>query len=333
MSLSRRQHFRSIALRSPFWLAALSPLCLASQVQAAGTLAGTPIENTASASYDDGGTTITVDSNTVSLIVDEILDIVVTSADPGDVTVRPGEADAILSFSVTNGGNGPEAVVLTIDPNVTGDDFDPDAVTLFIDTDGNGSYDAGTDTLYDAGAPPVLNPDETITVFILGDIPAGAADGDRSETELTGTAATGSGTPGTVFAGQGEGGGDAVVGSTGATDSDSGFYAVLDADIDLTKTATILDPFGGATQVPGSVITYRLTAETTGSGTLGNVVITDAIPDDTTYVDESITLDSTGLTDSADSDAGAFDGAGIAVTLGTVAGGATNIIEFQVVID
>ena len=62
-------------------------------------------------------------------------------------------------------------------------------------------------------------------------------------------------------------------------------------------------------------------------------MITDAIPADTTYVDESITLDSTGLTDTADADAGTYDGSGIAVTLGTVAGGTTNIIEFQVVID
>ena len=333
MSLGQRQKFRSIALHSPLWLAALSPLCLASQVQAAGTLAGTPIENTASASYDDGGTTVTVDSNTVSLIVDEILDIAVTSADPGDISVRPNESDAVLSFTVTNGGNGPEAVVLAVDPNMAGDDFDPDSVTFFIDTDGNGSYDAGTDTLYNAASPPVLSPDETITVFILGDIPTGAADGERSEVQLTGTAATGSGTPGTVFAGQGEGGGDAVVGSTGATDDDSGFYAVIDATLDLTKSATVLDPFGGSTQIPGSVITYRLTAETTGSGSIDNVVITDAIPGDTTYVDESITLDSAGLTDATDADAGIFDGTEIAVTLGTVAGGTTNIIEFQVVID
>lgn len=276
---------------------------------------------------------MTVDSNTVSMIVDEILDIAVTSADPGDVTARPNESDAVLSFTVTNGGNGLEAVVLTIDPNMTGDDFDPDAVTFFIDTDGSGSYDAGSDTLYNAGSPPVLDPDETITVFILGDIPIGAADGERSEVQLTGTAATGSGAPGTVFAGQGEGGGDAVVGSTGAADNDSGFYAILDTSLNLTKSATVRDPFGGNAQVPGSVITYRLTAETTGSGTIDNVVITDTIPDDTSYVDESITLDSSGLTDIADADAGMFDGTEIAVTLGSVAGGTTKIIEFQVVID
>lgn len=332
MSICRRQYSKSTAWRLPVWLGALSPLFLASAANAVGTPAGTPIENTATASYDDGGSTVTVDSNTVSLIVDELLDIAVTWADPGDVTAAPDEDDVVLAFTVTNGGNGPEPVVLTVDPNRAGDDFDPDAVTLFVDTDGNGVYDAGTDTLYNAGSPPVLAADESITVFILGDMPS-ATDGERSEVLLTGTAATGSGAPGTVFAGQGEGGGDAVVGSTGATDDDSGFYAIIDADLDLTKSATVLDPFGGATQVPGAVITYRLLAEATGSGSLANVTITDAIPADTTYVDDSITLDGTALTDATDADAGAYDGSAISVALGTIAGGSSNIIEFQVVID
>lgn len=332
MSICRRQYSKSTAWRLPVWLSALSPLFLASAASAAGTPAGTPIENTATASYDDGGSTVTVDSNTVSLIVDELLDIAVTWADPGDVTAAPDEDDVVLAFTVTNGGNGPEPVVLTIDHNRAGDDFDPDAVTLFVDTDGNGVYDAGTDTLYNAGSPPVLAADESITAFILGDMPS-AADGERSEVLLTGTAATGSGAPGTVFAGQGEGGGDAVVGSTGASDDDSGFYAIVDADLDLTKSATVVDPFGGATQVPGAVVTYRLVAEATGSGSLANVTITDSIPADTTYVDDSITLDGTALTDATDADAGAYDGSAISVALGTIAGGSSNIIEFQVVID
>ena len=302
-------------------------------LHAAGTPAGTPIQNTASATYDDGGTTITVDSNTVTLVVDEILDIAVTSADPGDVVTSPGETNAVLSYTVTNGGNGPEPALLTGDPNIAGDDFDPDAISIFIDTDGNGNYDAGTDTLYDPTTPPVLAGDETITVFILGDIPAAAADTERGEVSLTATAATGSGTPGTVFAGQGEGGANAVVGSTGSTAVDSGFYVIVDADLDLTKTATVADQFGGTSQIPGATITYQLTSEATGTGSLANVVITDAIPADTTYVTNSITLDGAPLTDIADADAGAFDGSGITVTLGTVTAGTTNIVEFQVVID
>ena len=124
-----------------------------------------------------------------------------------------------------------------------------------------------------------------------------------------------------------------MVGSTGATDVDSGFYVIVDANLNLTKTATVVDQFGGTSQTPGATITYQLTSEATGTGSLANVVITDAIPTDTTYVTNSITLDGAPLTDIADADAGEFDGSGITVTLGTVAAGTINIVEFQVVID
>lgn len=301
---------------------------------AAGTPAGTSIDNTATATYDDGsGGTTSVDSNEVTIVVDEILNVAVTWADPGDVSVSPGENGAVLSFTVTNAGNGDEPILLSVDPNIGGDDFDPDAFSLYIDSNGNGVYDAGTDTVYDPANPPDFAPDETIAVFILGDIPAGVGDSDRSEVELTATAQTGSGTPGTVFAGQGAGGSDAVVGATGATANDSGFYAVVNAAITFTKAASVADPFGGTTQVPGSIVTFTLTASVTGSGALNNVVVTDPIPTDTTYQAGTITLDSGALTDGADADAGEFDGSQIAVDLGTVTAGTTHIIEFQVEID
>lgn len=302
---------------------------------AAGTLAGTTIENTASASYDGpGGATVSIDSNSVELVVDEILDVDVVSNDPGDVGVAPNEDDSVLTFTVTNGGNGPEPMVLAANASLGGDDFDPDATSIFIDGNGNGSYDAGVDTAYNAASPPSLDPDESIVVFILGDIPGSVGDGDRSEVGLTATAQTGSGVPGTVFAGAGEGGSNAVVGATGASDDDSGFYAAVVALIALVKSAVIADPFGGATQVPGSTITYTLVSSVTGSGSLPNVVISDSIPADTSYVAGSITLDGGRLTDSAgDADAGSYDGSAIAVDLGTVAAGTSNTITFQVVID
>ncbi|MEQ9662347.1 MAG: hypothetical protein RLN87_07360, partial [Parasphingopyxis sp.] len=104
---------------------------------AAGTLAGTTIENTASASYDGpGGATVSIDSNSVELVVDEILDVDVVSNDPGDVGVAPNEDDSVLTFTVTNGGNGPEPMVLAANASLGGDDFDPDATSIFID--GNG---------------------------------------------------------------------------------------------------------------------------------------------------------------------------------------------------
>ena len=45
---------------------------------------------------------------------------------------------------------------------------------------------------------------------------------------------------------------------------------------------------------------------------------------------EWVTLDDAALTDDADTDAGAFDGTGIAVALADVAGAATRTIRFKV---
>ncbi|MEM8918746.1 MAG: hypothetical protein AAGE37_07785 [Pseudomonadota bacterium] len=318
-------------------LAAASALLVAvSPAHAVGTVAGTDIVNVAQASYDDGGGgTITVDSNPVTITVDELLDVTVDSVDAGDVPVNPGATSQVLTFQVTNTGNGNEDFTLSADTARTGDDFDTVFEQIVLDTNDNGVYDPGVDTIYTPGTnDPSLAADESITVFLLSEIPAAANDTERAEVELSAVAVTGSGTPGTTFAGQGDGGGDAVVGSTGADAGDSGFFVVQVADVALVKSATIVDPFGGTEAVPGATITYQLVVTTSGTGILNNLSIADDIPNDTTYVTESITLEGGAVTDSgADADEGSFDGTQIAVALGNVSGGQTRTITFQVTID
>ena len=326
----------SFARRNMAYLAAASVLFMGtSSAHAAGTLAGTDIVNVAQASYDGPGGTVTVDSNPVTITVDELLDVTVVSGDPGDVATTPGATTQVTTYQVTNTGNGSEAFTLAADTAKTGDDFDTTFEQIVLDTNNNGVYDVGVDTVYAAGTnDPVLAADESVRVFILSTIPATANDTERAEVELSATAVTGSGTPGTTFAGQGDGGGDAVVGSTGADGADSGFFVIQVADVALVKSATIVDPFGGTEAVPGATITYQIVATTSGSGSLTNLTIADDVPHDTTYVSESITLESAALTDSnADADEGSFDGTQIAVALGTIASGQTRTITFQVTID
>ncbi len=333
--------------RSPIVLCAGRRLALAvgmaslalgsATAQAAGTIAGTDIVNVAQATYDvaGGGAPVTIDSNRVIIKVDELLDISVVSSDPGDVTTAPGLAAQVLTYSITNTGNGTEAFALAADTAKPGDEFDAGFEQIALDTNGNGIYDAGVDTIYTAGTnDPVLEPDESATVFILSTTPSDTGDADRAEIALSATAVTGSGTPGDIFAGLGDGGGDAVAGTSGATGQDSGFFLVQVAEIMLVKSATVIDPFGGAEPVPGATIVYQLVATTTGTGSLANLTIADNIPDYTTYKAESITLEGTAVTDdSADADAGSFDGEAIAVALGTVPGGQTRTITFQVTIN
>ncbi|QPQ56204.1 hypothetical protein IC614_02460 [Allosphingosinicella flava] len=303
---------------------------------AQGTAAGTQIDNKATATYDTGNGATTVDSNTVSLRVDELLNVTVASADTGNVQVTPGATNRVLRFTVTNSGNGSEAFRLSASGTVGGDDFNPTVTSIVLDTNNNGVYDSGVDTVYVAGSnDPVLAADGSIRVFVLATIPAGAANGDEGIVELTATANTGSGTPGTTFAGQGQGGGDAIVGATSATATDEGTYAVSQATVAITKSATVVDPFGGATLVPGSIITYRLSTTVSGSGSLANLRVSDIVPAGTTYEAGSITLDGAALTDATGDDTGSYTSGTrtVLVSLGTVAAGTTHEVTFDVEVD
>jgi uncharacterized repeat protein (TIGR01451 family) len=303
--------------------------------QAAHTQAGTIINNNATATYDlpTGGQS-TVTSNTVSLTVDELLDVSVASTDGGDVSVSPGATGQILTYRVTNAGNGGEAFRLTARDNGGGDDFDPSVTSIVLDSNGNGTYDPGIDTVYVSGSnDPVLAPDGSAIVFVLSSIPAGATNAQRGRVDLIAVAATGSGAPGTTFAGQGQGGGNAVVGATGADAEDDGYYAVAAASVSFVKSATVTDPFNGTSRVPGSIITYSLVATVSGSGSLANLHIADGIPAGSTFQPGSIRLDGNGLSDAADADAGEFTGTGIAVRLGSVSAGTTRTVTFQTKID
>jgi uncharacterized repeat protein (TIGR01451 family) len=302
---------------------------------AAGTNAGTTISNTATASYTDpGGTAKTIDSNTVDIKVDELINAVVDATDPGDVQTVPGATGQVLTYTITNTGNGNETFSLNANASVGGDQFNPTGVQIFIDNPTAGTpgvYDPGVDTLYTPGSnDPTIAPDASVTVFVVTTTPSGVADGDKGIVEFTATSTTGTGTPGTSFAGQGDGGTDAVIGTTGGDGQDSATFVVQNATIALAKTATVLDPFGGSETVPGSIITYSLVATITGSGTLTGVAIGDNIPASTTYQAGTLTLQGGGLTDAADADAGAFTGSAINVNLGNVTGGNTRTVTFKV---
>lgn len=319
--------FRGTATAIAVSLCAYAPFA-----NAGGVSAGTLIENTASASYDNGSETITVPSNTVSVKVDELLDVTLTSLDPGPISTAPGSE--VLTFEVTNTGNGPEAFTLTANPAVAGNDFDTTVDGIAIDTNGNGTYDPGVDEILTGPeTTPELGVDEAVTVFVLVTVPNTVTDGDTSDVDLLAEAVTGTGAPGTVFARQGTDNSDAIVGSTGADANAIGSLIIGLTEVDLTKSASVLDPFGGTGIVPGATITYTIVAQVSGTGSVADLVVTDAAPADTTYVAGTLTLDGSSLTDAADADEGEADAAGISVDLGTVAGGTSHSITFDVTID
>ena len=329
-----------ITLRAGAASIAFAVMALPTASHAAGTLAGSTISNTASASYDNGGGTTTITSNPVDIKVDELLDVTVAGTDPGDVATTPGAVQKdYLTFTVTNNGNGDEAFVLGTIATNGGDDYDPTNVKIYIDSDGDGKLDPTKDTLYTPGtSDPVIQPDQSITVFVLVDTPGTVVDGNRAEVVLTAESKTvrdngNNNTPGFSMAGLGTGGSNAVVGATGADGEDNGFFKVSAATVTLVKTQVVRDQFGGSQPVPGATITYTIVATAAGSGAVAGLVITDPVPVGTTYQPGTIRLGGTSQTDGVDGDAGSITSNIVSVNIGALAGGQSRSVTFDVKIN
>jgi uncharacterized repeat protein (TIGR01451 family) len=307
---------------------------------AAGTPAGTSIQNTAQVSYTLGSSTVTASSNTSSVTVAEILDAVLTIAAP-TVQVSPGATTEELVFTLTNTGNGTEAFDLTaLSAGVVGDDFDPTLATpsIYFDTDNSGDFSAA-DVAYSAGAnDPVLAADASVRLIVVNGIPNTAVNGNRGRSQLTAAAASGSSDiPGTSFGLVGDGGVEAVAGTTGGDAVLFGEYLVADVLLTAVKSQTIVDQFAGARPLPGARINYQIVVTASGSGAATAAGFSDLIPANTTYVAGSLELNGSALSDTADTDAGTFVSAPapqVRVTLGDLSGASgPQTIEFAVTIN
>ena len=269
--------------------------------------AGTRIANIAAIHYDSGGAATSGESNAVSLIVAERLDLTLTRSPSATVSRN---ADTPIAFVLTNTGNGRESFAVQL----AGASGSP---SIAIDRNGDGRYDSATDTLLPDGHTPELLPGATLALVAIADTSAVAPGGAIS---ITATATTGSGAPGTAIPGGGDGGGDAVVGATGAAVS-------LSVPIDssppptLTKSQSVLAPDGSARPVRGAVITYVLDAGFAAAA--DDARVDDPVPAGTRYVAGSLRLDGAPVADPADAGT-------IRVALGAVPAAASHRIQFQV---
>jgi uncharacterized repeat protein (TIGR01451 family) len=310
-------------LRSGILFAAAIASCmLAGQAHALGTLAGTSVSNQAQVSYVLGGVPGSANSNATTFVVGEVLALNIT-LQSSTVTVTSGDSNRTLLFRLTNTGNGTETFPLALDNLVAGDDFDPLAAStaIYFDADADGALSAG-DTAYAPGSnDPTLAPDAGVSILLVNNIPAPLADGALGRSRLLARAATGTGAPGTVFAGQGAGGTDAVAGANGGEANAFGEYQVSENQVVLTKSATVSGAAGSTAAVSGARITYQIVVNVSGSAPAANFVLTDPIPAGTTFAGGSLLLNGVALTDAVDADAGELQGGGspsVRVSLGTL---------------
>ena len=291
-----------------FGLALMAPRMAA----ALGTPSGTVITTTATANYQIGGVPQTAISASAGFTVDNRINLVVTRN--ADATVGSGAVNQSLVFTVTNLGNAPQRYDLSVVSRIT-DSFDMNSVRVYRDDNADNAWDAG-DTLY-AGPATFgdIPADGTLRLLVVADTPVGQPGGATAvydllaATVVSGGTATAVQTPGadtagvdTVFADPA----GSIAGDVARDGRHSAFgaFTVSNIAVAVGKMVVVIDPFGGSQPVAGATLRYSITATTGGNGTANNVVITDAIPANTTYTAASLRLNGAPLSDAADADAG-----------------------------
>ena len=327
-------------------LAGLYVVLLSTQALALGTPAGTAITNRATLDFQVSGAPQQVLSNNNAVIVQELINVIAVWQDAGSVVTASSATEQVLTFLVSNTGNGIETFSLSVNNSpASSDSYDPLNARIHLDGDGNNSYDGpGIDPLYVPGSnDPRLdaNGADSVVLFVLNDTPGALPDGDTADSALTAQSTTpGAATavPGTVLAGQGDGGADAVVADGVASATGSYLVANGSIDVSIAKSAEVV-PDGQVCKnapcdpVPGATIRYTLQVNVTGTGVAENLAITDSIPDNTTYTPASITLDSTPQTDTTGDDPGSFSANLVSVDLGDTTGPANFTITLDVTVN
>jgi uncharacterized repeat protein (TIGR01451 family) len=104
---------------------------------------------------------------------------------------------------------------------------------------------------------------------------------------------------------------------------------VSSAMVNISKTAVVLDQYGGSQPITGATIRYTLAVTAVGTGTAMSTVITDLLPMNTTYTPGTLKLNGVVLTDAADADAGDVSGTTSTVTVRL--GSLTNATPIQTI--
>lgn len=329
-----------------------------------GTVAQLPIESspTGNSTPDIGNGADT------TFLVDNFVDLTVVEVGGIETAVNPGQANAVTIFTVTNTGNTAQDYALTPTNLVGGtvfgntDNIDANNVRVFVDSNGNGTFELGVDT---GTFVDTLLQDTAVTVFIVVDAPLGASNGDAANVNLsavTNDAGSGATTPTIETAGPDTAAVDVVFGDTGrdATEAADDSYLVSGADLNIEKTSTVIsDPFNllvNPKAIPGALVEYVITVTNIGTVAADNVRITDLLDANVTFApgeynggasDVQIDLGTGPTTTYCVADANDLDGDGCGLTgsttlevdpaggltVGTVAADNPAVIRFRVTIN
>lgn len=349
---------------------------------AVGTPSNTSVNNRAQVDYDIGTVAqLPIESSPAgnstpdigngadtTFLVDNFVDLTVVEVGGVETQVNPGQANAVTTFTVTNTGNTAQDYALTPTNLVGGtvfgntDNIDANNVRVFVDSNGNGTFELGVDT---GTFIDTLLQDTATTVFIVVDVPLAASNSDAANVNLsvvTNDAGSGAATPTVETAGPDTAAVDVVFGDTGrdATEAADDSYLVSGADLNIEKTSTVIsDPFNllvNPKAIPGALVEYTITVTNIGTVAADNVRITDLLDANVTFApgeynggasDVQIDLGTGPTTTYCVADANDLDGDGCGLTgsttlevdptggltVGTVAADNPAVIRFRVTIN
>ncbi|SLN31942.1 NPCBM-associated, NEW3 domain of alpha-galactosidase [Pseudooceanicola marinus] len=309
--------YQSLFMRSASAVAVSAVLGAAAY--AAAPEAGSVIGNQAVATYtNSAGDTITVTSNTVETIVQQVAGVTLTS--DNNETIAPG-GKAFLPHIVTNEGNGPDSFALTAVETDTGT-LDTSALVFYPDANMDGIADSATPIT----STPALAPGEQFGVVIEASVPSTATGSDT----ITITSVS------------------ALDGAVSATNTDT-LTISNGAIVELVKSMVADAASGGNPGIvdAGDTVTITLTYSSTGLQAANNYVVQDILDGNLVYVPGSATWsDAAGALDddNASTAVDATNGGGETIawdyddsqtvnfTLSSVGSGRSGSVTFQAVV-
>ncbi|MDW9636850.1 MULTISPECIES: hypothetical protein [Sinorhizobium] len=298
-------------------VASASITAFAPSALAAPPAAGTVIGNQAVATFESGGSTFTVTSNLVQTTINTIAGVQIET-DTTKSAVAGGKV--LFPHTITNVGNAADRYDLTTSDFGSGLSF----VGIYAD----GDCDGVPDTLTSIAQTGSLNAGESACVVVEVNVAAGTTGSPTFKITAASTLTTASnfeaGTPNEPN----DVNTDTVNVTTGAV-------------FEFTKSMTLLEDLDGSKSItPGDTVRVRFDYSNTGGADATDVIITDELPAELTYVaGKGLWSDGGTMTDAREDEPDhtngqdheifySFDAGTAKATLSAVPVGRTGYIEF-----
>jgi uncharacterized repeat protein (TIGR01451 family) len=226
------------------------------------TSAGTSIFNRATLSFlEDGSSTqVSIDSNTVSVVVQSVESLLLT---PNNNVNASLGSQVALAHQLINTGNTNSNITLSLS-NAADDDYDLTDLQLINDVNGNGMFDSGEPASSLTSLP--LAQRSVLNLIVVGNVPASAGNGRTARLNLTASTALQSVSVSNV---------DTIRTSNAL-------------ELKLAKTASTVSA------LPGDVVSFTLTGSNTGIvAPNGVAILIDGVPSIQVIVRDAIPVNTT----------------------------------------